>query len=204
MALARKHSQMKSQRILGIVPGALIVAARLYGGSRRSNLAQNGVAPGPGGHQHDSMLTDLILAILHHIAIVTLIMLLGVEFALLRPGLSASDLRRLANIDAAYGVTAGLVIAIGICRVIWGAKGADFYLANVWFWAKMASFAAIGLLSLPPTMKLLAWRRALKQDASFLPPAADVAALRKFVHAEVALLALVVAFAATMARSSGL
>ena len=150
------------------------------------------------------MLTDLILAILHHVAIVALIVLLAVEFALLRPGLSVSDLRRLINVDAAYGAAAGLVIAIGICRVVWGLKGADFYLANVWFWAKMASFAAIGLLSIPPTMKLLTWRRALKQDPLFQPPAADVARLRGFVHAEVGFLVLVVAFAATMARTSGL
>jgi putative membrane protein len=150
------------------------------------------------------MLTDLILAILHHVAIVTLIVLLAVEFALLRPGLSASDLRRLATVDAAYGASAGLVSAVGICRVIWGAKGPDFYLANLWFWAKMASFIAIGLLSIPPTMKLLAWRKALKTDAAFLPPSADGARLRTFVHAEVALLVLVVGFAAAMARYSGL
>ena len=38
------------------------------------------------------MLTDLILAILHHLAIVSLIVLLAFEFALLKPGLSAKDL----------------------------------------------------------------------------------------------------------------
>lgn len=105
------------------------------------------------------MLTDLIPAILHHLAIVTLIVLLAVEFALLRPGLSADDVRRLANVDTAYGGAAGLVIVIDICRVIWGAKGADFYLSNPWFWAKMTSFAVIGLLSIPPTLALFRWRR---------------------------------------------
>jgi putative membrane protein len=146
------------------------------------------------------MLTDLILAILHHLAIVTLIVLLAIEFALLKPGLSAGDLRRLANVDTAYGGAAGLVIVIGICRVIWGAKGADFYLSNPWFWAKMTSFAVIGLLSIPPTLALLRWRRASRQDAVFLPPDSEIARLRHFLHAEVALLALVVAFAAAMAR----
>lgn len=149
------------------------------------------------------MLTDLILAILHHLAIVTLILLLGIEFALMRPGLSSVDLKRLANVDAAYGISAGLVIVIGVCRVVWGAKGPDYYLANPWFWAKMASFALIGLLSVPPTLKLLKWRRAMRGDTGFLPSPADVARLRRFVHAEVALLVLVVAFAAIMARYSG-
>src|SRR5262245_46894286 len=124
MALARKQSQISSQRILGIVPpGPYYLRERLYGGFRRDNPAafhQFGVAPGEGGHQHRAMLTDLILAILHHVAIVTLIVLLAFEFALLRPGLSVSDLRRLIHVDAAYGATAGLVIAIGISRLVWG------------------------------------------------------------------------------------
>jgi putative membrane protein len=146
------------------------------------------------------LLTDLILAVLHHLAIVSLIVLIAIEFALLRPGMDGQGLRRIAKVDAGYGVTAGLIIAIGVCRVIWGAKGADFYLSNPWFWAKMASFAAIGLLSIPPTLALLTWRKALKQDSQFLPPDTDVARLRRFVHAQVALLALVVIFAAAMAR----
>ena len=124
------------------------------------------------------MLTDLFLAILHHLAIVSLIAMLAFESALLRPGITALNLGRVTRVDAGYGMTAGLVIVIGVCRVIWGIKGADFYLSNPWFWAKMASFVLIGLFSIPPTMKLLSWRRALKQDLSFLPPSADVARLR--------------------------
>jgi putative membrane protein len=143
---------------------------------------------------------DLILAAAHHLAIVTLIVLLAMEFALLRPGLSGADLRRLALIDAGYGASAGIVIAIGVCRVIFGLKGPNFYIHNPWFWAKMASFAAIGLLSVPPTMTLLKWRRAYRADAAFVAPDDGVKCLRRFVHAEVALLALVVIFAATMAR----
>jgi putative membrane protein len=144
------------------------------------------------------MLTDLILAILHHLAIVSLIILLAFEFALVKPGITLADLRKVAKLDAAYGASAGLVIVIGIFRVVWGIKGAAFYLANPWFWAKMASFLAIGLLSIPPTLQLLKWR---KQDE--LPPDAEIARLRGFIHAEVALLALVVVFAAAMARYGG-
>jgi len=147
------------------------------------------------------MLTDLILAVLHHLAIVCLIVLLAFEFALLRPGITSENLRRAAKADAAYGATATLVIVIGVCRVIWGIKGADFYLSNPWFWAKMVSFAGVGLLSVPPTLALLKWRKASKLDAGFLPPQNDVARLRLFVHAEVALLGLVVIFAAAMARN---
>ena len=146
------------------------------------------------------MLTDLILAILHHLAIVILIVLLAFEFALLRPGITPENLRRVAHVDAAYGAAAGTVIVVGVSRVIWGAKGAEYYLSNPWFWAKMVSFLLIGLLSIPPTLALLKWRRTLRADANFHPADGDIARLRRFVHAEVGLLALVVAFAAAMAR----
>jgi putative membrane protein len=146
------------------------------------------------------MLTDLILAILHHLAIVILIVLLAMEFALLRPGLTPDNLRRLVRVDAGYGMSAGFVIVVGVSRVIWGAKGAGFYLSNPWFWAKMGSFLLIGLLSIPPTLALLKWRKARRLDAAFAPSDGEVARLRGFVHAEVGLLALVVAFAAAMAR----
>ena len=149
------------------------------------------------------MLTDLFLAILHHLAIVSLIAMLAFESALLRPGITALNLSRVTRVDAGYGMTAGLVIVIGVCRVIWGIKGADFYLSNPWFWAKMASFAGIGLLSIPPTLALLEWRKQSRSDPAFLPADADIKRLRGFIQAEVGLLLLVVTFAAMMARYGG-
>lgn len=146
------------------------------------------------------MFADLLLAILHHLAIATLIVLVAVELALLKPGMTTRDLHILTRVDAGYGASAGLVIVIGICRVIWGIKTADFYLANPWFWTKMASFAVMGLLSVPPTIAILKWRKALQQNPSFLPPQNGVADLRRFVKLEVGLLAIILASAAAMAR----
>jgi putative membrane protein len=145
-------------------------------------------------------MTDLLLAIVHHVAILMVIVLLAMEFALLRPGLDGTALKRLAGLDAVYGASAGLVLLVGIARVVWGIKGADFYLGNPWFWGKMAAFVLIGLLSVPPTIAILRWRRAQKADPSFLPPDADIRKLRPLVHAEVALLLVVVIAAAAMAR----
>ncbi len=146
------------------------------------------------------MLPDLIFAILHHMVVLALVVLITIELMLLRPGLTSRDLGTLIKVDAAYGASAGLVIGIGICRVIWGIKGADFYLSNPWFWTKMATFLVIGLLSIPPTIAILKWRKAQRQDTSFLPSAADVAGLRRFVKHEAALLGIVFASAAVMAR----
>jgi len=146
------------------------------------------------------MLADLILAILHHLVVLALVVLITVELLLLRPGLTSKDLGTLIKVDAAYGASAGLVIVIGIFRVIWGIKGADFYLGNPWFWTKMATFLVIGLLSIPPTIAILKWRKAQRMEATFQPPAGEVARLRRFVKHEAALLGIVFASAAVMAR----
>lgn len=146
------------------------------------------------------MLADLVLAILHHLAVLALVVLVAVEVMLLRPGLTAKDLGKLVKVDAAYGGSAMLVIVIGIARVIWGIKGADFYLSNPWFWTKMAVFLVIGLLSIPPTIAILKWRKAQQANATFLPPEADIARLRRYAKHEAMLLAIVFASAAAMAR----
>lgn len=148
-------------------------------------------------------MTDLILAIFHHLLVFGLVVALAMEKALVRPAMTSADARKVAGIDIGYGVTAGLVTVIGVCRVIFGAKGADYYLHNPFFWAKMASFLMVGLLSLPPTLRFLAWRTQLKADAAFVPPAAEIDRLSRFLKLEGGFILLILVFAAAMARYSG-
>ena len=144
-------------------------------------------------------MTDLILAVLHHILILGLITMLVMERTLL--GATPVNVRRLAGLDAGYGLTALLIIVIGVCRVLYGARGWTFYEGNPWFWAKIGAFAAVGLASLPPTLAFLKWRRALKADAAFEPPANEIASARRLTGVQLLLLALVLIAAAAMARS---
>lgn len=147
---------------------------------------------------------DLILAILHHLLVLGIVVMLASEFALVRPGMTGAQALRVAKMDTGYGISAVLILVVGLARMHFGAKGADWYEGNLWFWAKMGAFALIGLLSVPPTLAFLRWRKALRADAAFTPPDAEARKLRAYLAAEVALLALVVAFAAGMARYSGL
>jgi putative membrane protein len=146
------------------------------------------------------MATDFVLAVLHHILVFGLVAQIVAVAALLRMPLSADTVSRIARLDAATGATAGAVLVVGILRVVFGAKGYGYYLGNPWFWAKMASFAAVALLSIRPTMTFLAWRRAARLDAAFAPPAAEATALRRVLRAESVLIVLVLVFAAAMAR----
>jgi len=146
------------------------------------------------------MTLDLILAIVHHLLVFGFAAMLATGLARLRPGLAGADLIRLAKLDAGYGATAGLIVVIGVLRVIYGVKGAAYYLPNPWFWGKMATFALMGLISIRPTIAFLKWRKAQATDPGFSPPDAEVATVRRYMVWQLGLLMLLVALAATMAR----
>jgi len=116
----------------------------------------------------------------------------------LRPGMSHASAVRIASIDVWYGVFAGAVVIIGFFRAIFAAKGWAYYSHNAFFWAKIVTFAGIGLLSLPPTMAFIRWRK------SGIPPDdTRIGKARRCLHAELALFVLLLIFAAAMARGYG-
>lgn len=148
-------------------------------------------------------MTDLILAIAHHLAVFTLVAIFAAEFALLRPGIESKRLGQLGALDGAYGATAGLVIIVGIIRVIFGAAGWEYYVGNWVFWAKMIAFLGVGLASIPPTIAIARWRKTAKADAGFTPVASEVSSARRFLYLEAGLLVFIPSFAAAMARGYG-
>ena len=149
------------------------------------------------------MLTDLFLAIAHHLLVFALTAMLVAEAVLLRGQLDASVLRRLAGLDAGYGVSAMLLLVVGLCRVFFGVMGEDFYLHNPWFHAKLGAFVLVGLMSILPTMRFLRWRKALRADPASLPAPAELGRLRTILRLELMLLAAIFALAAAMARNGG-
>jgi len=145
-------------------------------------------------------IVDLLLAILHHILVFALVGLLAAELALLQPGLSGSALGRLGRVDAAYAGVALAVVIVGVCRVVFGLKGWEYYVSNHAFWGKMIAFVLVGLLSIGPTRRIAGWRRR-KTGAV---PDSEVSAVRSWVKGEVLFVGLVLVFAAAMARGVGM
>ena len=143
---------------------------------------------------------DLFLAGAHHLAVFALVAVFAAEFALLRPGVSGERLTQLARIDAAYGAVATAVILVGIIRVIFGASGWEYYVANTAIWAKMAAFGVMGALTVPPTLAIRRWVKA----GGDTPPMAEVGGARRYLHLQAAVLVLIPLFAAAMARGYGL
>ena len=147
--------------------------------------------------------TDLLLAIAHHLLVFSLAGIIGAEFVLVRGDLGTATLKRLAGIDRHYGIIAALIVIVGVCRVIFGLKGWEFYVYNWVFWAKMVAFAIVGLLSIVPTMRFLSWNRQAGGYPSFAVPAAELAAVKNYVRAEGFIFLLIPVFAAAMARGYG-
>jgi putative membrane protein len=129
---------------------------------------------------------------------------LAAELALMRPAaMSPQTVRLLGRFDAAYGVMALAILVVGFLRVKFGAKGHEFYMHNPVFWAKIAAFAIVGLISVKPTLRILAWQKRAKADAAFVPALDEVNALRRTMLLEIHVFALIPVFAAMMARGIG-
>ncbi|WP_205954263.1 DUF2214 family protein [Pseudoxanthomonas winnipegensis] len=150
------------------------------------------------------MWMDFALAALHHLLLFGLIAMLVAESVLLSRPLDAAGVGRLLRLDRGYGLTAGLLLGAGLWRVFGGIKGADFYLHNPWFHAKLGCFVLAALVSLWPTLRFLRWRRALTGDAAFLPSPAETARVRGAIRFQLGLIALIFVLAAGMARYGGL
>ena len=97
------------------------------------------------------MLKDFLLASTHHLLAFGLVAMLVTEAVLLARPLDAPAMKRLADADRGLGIVASLPLAVGLWCVYGGNKGADFYLHNPWFHAKLGAFLLAALISLWPT-----------------------------------------------------
>jgi len=148
-------------------------------------------------------MTDLLLAIVHHLCAFGIAAVVTAELVLVRPGMQPPAVRLAARYDAAYGLLAVGLVVIGFLRVYFGAKGHDYYFHNHIFWTKVGLFAVMGLLSIKPTLRMLRWQKALRADAGFVPQEAEIKAVRKLLMAEIHVFALIPIAAAAMARGYG-
>jgi putative membrane protein len=131
----------------------------------------------------------------------SLVAIIATEIMMVRPDISGREIGRLARVDMMYGIVAGLIIVVGLLRVFFGIKGAGYYWVSPSFWAKMAAFAAVALLSIGPTMRIGRWRRASAADPIYTPPAGEIQGVRRTIHIEAGLFLLIPVFAAAMARN---
>jgi putative membrane protein len=143
-------------------------------------------------------------AFLHHVAAFTLFAAVVLELVSLKEGLSFQAARRILTADLVLGISAGVLLIVGLSRVFWFEKGAAYYFHNAAFVAKLTLFVVVALLSIVPTMEFLGWRSALRQGQ--IPVVSDqrMRTVRLLLHLELVGLVLIILCAALMAKGIGL
>ncbi|RZJ12220.1 MAG: DUF2214 family protein [Acidovorax sp.] len=146
------------------------------------------------------MTLEAVLAALHLVAILTFVVFLSSQAALCRiEWLNAAVVERLARLDVIYGVAGTLMLGSGVARVIWGVKGASWYLSQPMFHLKIALVLAMVIVSFWPSLAFRRWRQTLRSTGA-LPPAQEVANVRRLVMIQSHVLPVVAVIAVFWAR----
>ena len=146
---------------------------------------------------------EVLVAYLHFLSIILTAAFLMSELVVCRQGIGEREIRRLGGLDIAFFAAAMAALATGLLRVFFYGKGLGFYLPNPFFQAKLALYVLIAVLSIRPTLRFVRWRRIVAGGGA-PPSAAEVAAVRRVLHLELALFALMPLMAVLMARGIGL
>ncbi|MGU7772483.1 DUF2214 family protein [Burkholderia sp. MR1-5-21] len=114
----------------------------------------------------------------------------------------AADLPGVFKADAAWGLSALVLIATGLARAFGGfEKGSAYYLHEPLFHLKMTALVLILLLEVVPMLGLIHWRAAARQQQ--MPDLGRARTYIRIGHWQ-ALLVIVIVFAASgMARGIG-
>ena len=148
------------------------------------------------------MVTTALMAFLHHILAFALTACIVYEFIAYRRNMSIAEIRRIQRVDLAYGISAGLLLVIGLLRVFFFEKGVNFYMNNPFFWVKMVAFLSVGLLSIDPTIRYIRWNRTLQQNQ--VPEISEYSRTRLLLWLEVIGIAVILLAASMMARGIGM
>jgi putative membrane protein len=149
------------------------------------------------------MWLDAILAYLHYTAIFLLFSFLVVEAMMMRGALDAPAVRLLGRVDIWFFGSAIAALVTGFMRLVWGAKGPDFYLASWPVYAKLGLFLAVGIMSVWPTLRFIQWRRMFEHDPAWNVPDAERRFARRIVMIELHVAALIPLMAVIMSRGLG-
>lgn len=142
---------------------------------------------------------DILYRYIHFFGLVLVSGTLMAETLMLRKQLSGLELRRLAMLDGAYGMSILVLLAGGFLQWFAGSKPSDFYTRNPVFMAKLGLVVAVALLSIWPTVWFIRHRKRPDADRVAVP-----GAVRALVRLELALLLVIPLLAVLMARGVGL
>jgi putative membrane protein len=141
-----------------------------------------------------------LFAFLRHLCAFALVSAVAIEFVLIRSELTLSSARRLQVTDLMLGIAAGALLIIGMLRVFFFEKGADYYFHSHAFLTKLSLFIIVALLSIVPTLEFLSWRGALKAGQVPVIAARKKRLVTGVIHGELLAIVIILLCAAIMAR----
>ena len=150
------------------------------------------------------MFTTALMAFLHHLMAFTLTACLVYEFIAYRKNMTIEEIRRIQRVDLVYGISAGLLLVIGLLRVFFFEKGVNFYIHNPFFWVKMAAFAIVAFLSIDPTIRYIRWNKTLRQNQTIEISDEEYKRTRLLLWLEMAGIVIILLAAPMMARGVGM
>ncbi|RED98013.1 DUF2214 family protein [Marinoscillum furvescens] len=137
----------------------------------------------------------ILIKYIHYASIFLVVSTLVTELLMIKPIMSREELRKLARIDALYGLGAVLTLIAGLTLWFFVGKPAAFYTGNWTFILKVVLFTLVGVLSIWPTMYFIRERKGEQSDFVTVP-----AKIRQLIRAEVILVWLIPLLAVLMAN----
>ena len=149
-------------------------------------------------------MTSGIMAFLHHVAAFALTAAIVYEHTMFHKDLTLAEARRIQRMDIVYGISAGLLVVVGLLRVFYFEKGAPFYAQNWFFWTKMLGFAVAALLSVYPTVRFVSWNKSFAKNQAPEISDRDASRIKMLLRPELLAIVLILFSAAMMARGVGM
>ena len=119
---------------------------------------------------------DVFVRYLHFLGFMALFAALVIQHLWVSPVMAKSAVKRMAVIDAIYGISALVVFVCGMLLVLVVGKPAEFYASNPFLHIKVTLFLVAGLLSIYPTVFFMKSRK--RDEAEVAVPKAVVMVIR--------------------------
>jgi putative membrane protein len=149
------------------------------------------------------MWTDAILAYLHFTAIFVFFAFLSIETWLLRTPIDSARAAELALADRWYWGSFAAVVATGLARLFFGAKGMAFLMHGYGLPVKLLLVAAVAFLSLAPRSLFRRWSREAASNPQWTAPEPERLRARRRLMLVVHVASLVPLLAVMMTRALG-
>lgn len=146
------------------------------------------------------MIINSLFAFMHFVAAFGIVCTLFFEWISFSKNMTWLEAKRIQQCDRWYGIFAGVILIVGFLRVYFFEKDSAFYFSNAFFLVKLGLFLMIGLLSIYPTIKFIAWRKEIQAGQSPIVNAKEFTAISLILNVELCLLAALVLSASLMAK----